>query len=94
MERSNLFKCLHSYTSLQNVRCFLSHKKNKVILIVFCMLNSSITLVSFCHARFSSDTHFKLEENVYVLNNLQQCPTRTGNNKTLCNRAANRAQEQ
>jgi hypothetical protein len=52
------------YTGLQNVRCFLSHKKNEVILIVFCMLNSNITLVSLYHARFSSDTHFKFEENV------------------------------
>jgi hypothetical protein len=52
------------YTGLQNVNVFLSHKKNKVILIVFCKLNSNITLVSFYHARFSSDAHFKFEENV------------------------------
>jgi hypothetical protein len=51
-------------TGLQNVGFFLSHKKNKVILIVFCMLNSNITLVSFYHARLSSDTHFKFEESV------------------------------
>jgi hypothetical protein len=56
--------CIPDNTGLQNVKCFLSHKKNKVIVIAFCMLNSNITLVSFYHARFSSDTHFKLEENV------------------------------